>query len=93
MFSARTASAAVIFLVILSGFSLFCPDDSSAVSVESGEYGAVASVDFSEFDQACQQLTGKKFSEWIADISASLTDYNIDSNDLGCRIAAKAKSL
>ena len=66
MFSARTASEAIILLVILSGFSLFCPDDSSAVSVESGEYGAVASVDFSEFDQACQQLTGKTFSErWL----------------------------
>ena len=79
MFSSRTAVSAVIAVLVLSGISVFCPDDSSAVTVESGEYGAVSAIDYATFDNAVYYLTDKHLTQWAQEFLGSiLPTYSFD---------------
>ena len=78
----RTVSMALVTLMLVSMVSVCISDEDSATGVSDGQYGSTRHISSAEFSDAIKDITGKSLSEWIDDISAHMTYYNIDSHSL-----------
>ena len=85
----RSLRISAVFLAVLMVISCIAvTPSSSADDAQYGEYGAVYSFDYLEFDDAVQSVTGKYVEEWITYIFDELGGYDVDAQpDLYAKFA------
>ena len=77
----KGASAIVLVALLLSTSFCIISDDSDALTVEDGMYGRTLSLNSDEIGDAIFDATSKTFDEWVAELSDSLEDYDINKLD------------
>ena len=73
------ASAVLLAVVLLTTSFCMVSDDSDAVYVHDGKYGKTVEANSAEIASAIETATGKTFDQWIAELSADLEHYDINT--------------